>query len=379
MARYPTELTPSQQPLQKSSLAPAPPSSLDYAGFEQVDTAGRIKRVKVTQHVQAMHGTFGARPITVFHGAEVEAGTTNATFDADIAALPSATRIGTDVTLLKASSAAGGITQTTVYGAGNGVFDELPEVPQARWNNSAARSVRLKDTPAGSSLDDTFHRDGSYDEVSVPVEGRNASLQSYADGSGLYEWPFDGASLNSTITFSPQQQGKLNVLFVNAALRVTDLIRLKAWYERPPLLAMDSFHDVGSAAVPGSCGVPERFGQATNVIDESAVRLDFVFGEYETLHRLRYISANYGLLCFIAVDRLQTYYDYGALALSATPITTSTTTETLGLQTTTLTKDDRREEAALPLDVHIATAESNQRLKTARAILQALAHLTERS
>ncbi|HTA37935.1 MAG TPA: hypothetical protein VK760_02605, partial [Candidatus Acidoferrales bacterium] len=197
-------------------------ASFVYAGTLQQSGSTGKATLAVTQNVTESTTTFHGRTVTDYHGVQTATGkgaTQKTTFDADVAVVASKIRTGTDIQLIRReSSDSSGITQTTAYGAGNGVYDQLPEVPQARWNNTAARTVSIANAVAGSSVHDTYHADGSYDETAVPVEGRTASSQSYPDGYATYQFPYQGGSSNSTASFSPPAGGKLQMVFTNFLL-----------------------------------------------------------------------------------------------------------------------------------------------------------------
>jgi hypothetical protein len=186
-------------------------SSFVYAGTVARSGSSGKATLSVEQTVTAGPATYRGRAVTEFKGVETATGngsTTKTTFDDYVATVAATTRTGTDVELLASeSSDSNGVAQTTAVGYGNGVFEQLPDVPQARWSNTAARTVSIVNSVAESSVDDNYHADGSYVENAVPVEGRTASSQSYPDGYATYQFPYDGGSSNSTVSFSPPAGG----------------------------------------------------------------------------------------------------------------------------------------------------------------------------
>jgi hypothetical protein len=360
-------------------------ASFVYTGTLQQSGSSGHATLAVTQHITESQTMLNGRTVVVYHGVETTTGkgtSLTATFDADVAAVPSKTRTGTDVDLLELeSSDSAGIKQTTVYGAGNGTYDQLPEVPQARWSNTATRTVSIANAVAGSTLDDRYQADGSYEEHAVPVEGRTASSQSYPDGYATYQFPYQGGTNNSTIAFSPPAGGKLQILFTNFLLHITQLYTMNDWYPASPVpLASDAYRNAGTVAIPSACKVPKRYGKTATQIVEQIERLDIVFGQYETTQRTTYVTAPYGLVCTTVHDQLQTYYDYNAGALSDKPLTTVVIDETIGLQHAQLPKGSAAEAAsvALPLDSAVASMQAARRLKAERAIFNALQHLRKK-
>jgi hypothetical protein len=362
------------------SLPPAG-ASLTYTGtFAQTQSQGSTTTLHVTEHVTTSAATIGSRAVVDYHGVQTETGNGAATttYDAYVAQVPSSTRSGSNVELVKETSSGSGIRETIAYASGNGVFDQIPEVPQARWTNTAARTQSVANSVQGSSAVDRYRADGSYTEHAVPVEGLHATMQSYPDGNGAYQFPFQGGSTNSSINIAPPNAGKINILFVNATQHVTATDTLGVWYPaEPPPLASDSFVDAGSVAIPAACGVPAKYGLTATEIVEQTTRLDIVFGEYETAQRTAYMASPYGLVCLVASDDLKTYYDYNAFALESKPLTETTLSETLGLHQAKVPKQAAPDatSVAIPLDVRVSTLAAASRLTTERAIVRALAHL----
>ena len=257
---------PAGAPAAMRATSQAAGASFAYRGTLQQSGSNGKATFTVTQNVTTSQTTFGGRPVTDYHGVETATGkgsSLKTTSDAYVATVASTIRTGSDVELVKReSSDSTGITQTTIYGAGNGVYDQLPEVPQARWSNTAARTVSIANSVAGSSIDDVYHADGSYDEHAVPVEGRTASSQSYPDGYATYQFPYQGSPNNSTIAFSPPAGGKLQILFTNYLLHLTQLYTMNEWYPAsPPPLASDAYQNAGTVAIPSACNVPKHYGK----------------------------------------------------------------------------------------------------------------------
>jgi hypothetical protein len=154
-------------------------ASFGYAGTLRIASKQSIDTYAVVQRIRASSGTYDGHPITEYDGAETETGKgkqSQTTFEASVAEIASWTRTGSDVTSVRfASSDSDGLSQSTRYAAGNGAFDQLPEVAQASWTNTAARTESVADSAMGSSAAGTYRADGSYDEVAMPG-GRASSL-----------------------------------------------------------------------------------------------------------------------------------------------------------------------------------------------------------
>jgi hypothetical protein len=351
-------------------------ASLTYAGtLVQTGIGGGSKSLNLTEQVLASPGA-GAGSV-VFHGAVTSnssASTAKTSFEANVAQSKSHVRIGSNVDLVKLSSTSGGVTDIVTYGAGNGVFDELPEVPQSRWTNGAAATQSVVDSVTGSSATDRYAANGSYSQTGVPVEGRTADVQTYPDGNAIYEWPFEGASQNASIAYLPPDAGKLNITFVNTAQKVTTVYVIKSWYPTAePVLAQDSIQDEGTATIPSTCGVSKTYGTKATKIVENRTRLDVVFGDYDVTQRTAYMSPKYGLLCYSESDDLSTYYDYTVVALESKPLTETKSQLTLGLhQAGGVTAAIAQDSVALPLDAMLVDAQDGSRLNEAQAIYKAL-------
>lgn len=368
--------------LPSPSLARPANATLAYAGtLQQSDTGGIAKTYAVSERVTA--ASTAGQNVVNYHGQSVQSGKgapSTTTFDASVEQVRSSIRQGNDVTRVKvAVNDSSGVSLTTLYGKGNGVFDELPEVPGAQWTQTAARNVAAADSQAGSTLDDRYHTDGSYDERAVPVEGRTAAAQSYPDGNAIYQWPLGGSYLNSSISYAPPKYGNLRMLFTDALQHITVFIRMHSWYPSSPLLlASDATKNAGSVRIPKACRVALHFGTTATELVETATRVDIVFGQYETTIRRAYVGPA-GLLCLSVHDVLETHYDYTALAFSNKPLTATTTDEVLGLRQGGGSGTIVSSAVAMPLDANLAAASAALRLRDAAAIFTSLRRVRTQS
>lgn len=347
-----------------------------YSGrFTQSTTGSGAQSVNVTQQIGVERVIDRGHSVAVFSGAETlsHQSQPSLSFDAYVGDANSVIRIGQNIVLYKSYVRGNGISLTTLYFGGNGVFGELPQVQQSRWSNAASREQYVVDSTAGSSVDDVYAGDGSYNERSVPVEGLKAMAQMHSDGTAVYQWPYYGAQPNSTVTFESPHNHRLHVLFVNAAASVTEVISLGAWYPSTwPVLASDRFYDSGLVDVPASCGASKRFGQMAYEVNEVTSRLDIVFGELEMTKRTQYVSPTFGLVCLDVRDTLQAYYSYSSFVLSDRPISSTTISESLGLQREVAPRRIAAESVALPLDARLNLWRSQVRAQNALAIYHAI-------
>ena len=226
-----------------------------------------------------------------------------------------------------------GVESTTTFGSGNGVLDELPQVPAAQWSNSAAR-VEVENDPSGESITNTFAADGSYTASSLFAQGERATITENSDGSGMYVLPFLGVS-GSEVTISAPANDAIAITFKQLATGEVGWGSVPVWYPAvPAVLASDSFVDAGVNAIPSACNVPSAIGTQATRIDEQRMRLDAIFGELERTQESSYVVPPYGAVCIVMHDDLQVYYDYSgqtAYIFSGTPLRETVSDETLGM------------------------------------------------
>jgi hypothetical protein len=278
--------------------------------------------------------------------------TTSLTSDDYFTLGPDATRVsGTDVNEVGSTTTASSSVQLkTTIGSGNGLIGELPEIANAQWTNTAARTD-VEDDPSGEAQTSTYADDGSYEEQVSFAEGGTATVEEYSDGSGLYAAPTGGLTgNNSTITVNAPAASASGEM-IQVAYSVYGLgfpaagtFQIASWYPQvPPVLASDTYVDAGTASVPSTCNVPVALTNAGSVveIEETRMRLDTIFGELETYQSASYVSGTYGVLCTVVNDDLQNYYDFSgqtgsAFNFSSTPLEETVLSETLGLQSAKL-------------------------------------------
>lgn len=255
---------------------------------------------------------------------------------------------GVDVTLIgNTDSNSNGLSDQTIEGTGNGVYDELPEVTNAQWAPTAARTYTEND-PGGETFTETYAADGSYNATYSYPGGGAGQVQANSDGSAVYSTQaLDQAnpSAESAITIDVPSAGQIPIetTIVGESFPQTQVLDVPVWYpSTPPVLAGDTFVDQGPTSMPSACGAASHYASAgTDAIVETRVRLDVVFGEIETTTQTSYVASPYGVVCAVLHDDLETYYDYSGqtpyiVEFSNTPVQSTIVNETLGLQTATL-------------------------------------------
>jgi len=341
-----------------------------------VQTQGKMQRFSLTQRVTSASGTFDGRPATTYRGDEDPSGNREPSLSYQAAVVQRKSAVTTGVDVARVASAletSDGVRERALYDPDNGTFDRLPEVPQARWTNGAALRETVVDRAAGSSASDVYRADGSYDESGVPVAGRIAIAQTHPDGNAVYQWPFDGAGVNSTLTVLPPQTSITMYISDAAALPFPTTIRVRIhdWYPRnPPSLASDELIDQGVAAVPSDCGVAKRFsGDAVELV-ERRTRLDVIYGQRETTQRTTWNRARFGVVCMKISDVLKSYYDFTTLKFAGTPLSVTTTSETLGLQS--MSGTDGATIVAAPLEARFDAWQASLHAEDVLAIYRSL-------
>jgi hypothetical protein len=305
----------------------------------------------VTQSVRATTGASfgGASGLAELATSETDTSahaTTTSTAQTFFALVGDAARVsGVDVTEAgTTANDSNGVSYETTFGAGNGIVEELPPVPNARWSDSAARTQTEVD-PDGQTTTATYAADGTYAETFSYPQGGTAEALTYGDGSGVYQVPVAGTTQqNSSITVdAPAVAAGGDTILIGysvygAGLPAAGGFTIEDWYPAtPPVLANDQYVDEGPAALPAACNVPASLATGTiDAIAEAKTRLDTLFGELETDQTTEYVSATYGILCSAIATDLKNYYDYSAqssslFSFSSTPIYETTIAETLGL------------------------------------------------
>ena len=306
----------------------------------------------VTQNVSISNGqSFGGQNgLTDFTASETDAGqlkTTSITTQTYLNYVQNSARAnGVDVTEIgTASTDSNGVSIQSALGSGNGIVEQLPNVPGSQWSNGASRTDTEKD-PGGEVTTATYAADGSYQEQLTYPEGGTAAVQINPDGSGVYQLPLNGTTNGkSTVTVNAPGAGQIQLAYeiFGLGLPQSGAFTLPVWYpQTPPVLASDAYVDEGSTTLPSSCNAGSTYAKANvEKIVETKGRLDPIFGEYESDQITQYTSSSYGLLCVLVNEDLKTYYDFsgqslGVFAFSEAPLEETAVNETLALQSAKL-------------------------------------------
>lgn len=242
-----------------------------------------------------------------------------------------------------------GNTFQTTFGAGNGILDILPEIGGSSFTNTAALVYTENDSDS-TTIARTVNADGSYTESDVFPDGSNQTIAVNADLSASFgSLRGSGASIAvSAPTTAPSPPGA--VITYTASLPPAPMSTstptvlfsrtFKDWYPTTTL-ATDTTTTAVAQPIPAACNVSGSVGTSATVLAETMTRLDPALGTYETRTTSSFLAPFVGLACIQISDKLDDYYDYsgqlsGIVALSTSPIQTTTTTETVGLKTATI-------------------------------------------
>jgi hypothetical protein len=278
-----------------------------------------------------------------------------------------------------------GVATTTTVGAGNGVLDRMPQIPQAQWTNSAARTFAESDS-SGITINDSYNADGSYTgSVNFP-QGGSSSIAENSDGSGTYKFPLLGVSTQSSLTFSSvnPSDNTITIAFTDHADSPVTLFNfMPAWYPSiPPVLAGDTFVDFSQTTLPSTCNVGSGLPKQATRIDETRTQLDTIFGEVETYKASSYVAGPYGVICTVIHDTLVYYYDLTGQSAFLNgfrpyPIQETDTDETLAMQSATASSTARRASSVAAAAPIAAPAFLHSQLALAKRHILAVKHLSD--
>lgn len=316
--------------------SPSPSATPEPTATPWVSTVTNSVSQQVTLHANASFN--GITGLTEMETNETDSGKLS-TYTVDTKqylqfASDSSRSNGIDVTQVAVdSSDSNGVNSTTTFGSGNGVLDELPQVPAAQWSNAAARAT-VENDPSGESISSTYAADGTYTGSATYPEGGSAAITENADGSGLYTLPFLSVP-NSAFAVSSVASGMISISLEAEALGGTLWANIPVWYPSvPPVLAGDDLADKGNAPIPSTCNVPSSVGTQAVEIDEQRVRLDTIYGELERTNQRSYVVPPYGAVCVVVHDDLVSYYDFSGQSVfifNDTPLRETVTDETVGM------------------------------------------------
>jgi hypothetical protein len=261
------------------------------------------------------------------------------------------------------------VTFKTVYGAGNGLVDVVPEPSQTGQSvavgppNNAAMTTTETD-PDGQVTTRTVNPDGSYTEHAAYPDGTQATAIVNSDATGAYSLPLLGITPNSSVVVGAESGGMIPVTVTYAPGvagpgQVVLNLSVPNWYPSLPVtLSKETYLNNGPKVLPnpyptpsplpttGACnlgndinGIPLTHIQQkpfSNQLVQTITKVDPVFGETETTTTTTYVTQGVGATCWEMLDVVNEYYDYSGQSafipfFSGTPVQVSTTDETIGI------------------------------------------------
>lgn len=247
----------------------------------------------------------------------------------------------------------------TTFGGDNGLVDVLPEVQGPIAPANSASLMTIETDADGTTTTRQTNADGSYVETAKYPDGTSATATEAADGTGTFSLPLFGYGTSPATPMTANTQLIVGAIvpgvspnptyipirivypagLIDPKSAVTVDRKIGDWYPSvaplPPVLSSESYVDTGARPIPAACNVAPSLAVTGNALVQSIAKVDVLFGEIETLTTTAYV-ASAGVACTQVVDSVAQYYDYTgqtyrSLATYATPLQTTTSTETLGL------------------------------------------------
>lgn len=326
----------SVQTVSRSVPTPTPPPST---------TTSTVTQNQTVKTGQTFHGTSA----TDFQTVETDVGPnqTITTNSDDYFVFPGAS--GNVVQIGFKSTDSNGVTLNVQYLSGNGIIDQLPETQGANWSNSAAESLTEND-PDGSQVVEAINADGSYTETQTLAAG-TANITENSDGTGTATFPtlvFFGVGTGTQFAIGAQSGGiiPITVSAIGAPTPTPPpiLVPVPAWYQASPTLASDMTTNDGTASLPSGCAAHAYPGIGIQ-LHEARTRLDTILGYQETETQDRWIVPSVGPTCAKITDTIVLFYDFTGQTVTdvfnSTGVQTTGITETLGLQSATISNAAR--------------------------------------
>lgn len=251
------------------------------------------------------------------------------------------------------STDSNGVNDTTTFGAGAGLLDELPDMNGATWTNTAAQTFSETD-PDTTTIVRTAKADGTYTETDTYLGLVPATTTTNTDLSATING-FAGQPVNVAFG-APSGSGAsamIPILVAPApppppATPPPPLASgsIPEWYPTVTIFA-DAATKTTAQTIPAACNVAAGAGATATRIAETTTHLDTALGTYETRTETLYDAPGFGPVCAQLADTIDTYYDYTGqspqlivpglnFAVSSSPIQIDTLAETLGFQTGTV-------------------------------------------
>ncbi|HTJ25547.1 MAG TPA: hypothetical protein VMA36_05210 [Candidatus Limnocylindria bacterium] len=248
----------------------------------------------------------------------------------------------------------------------------LPETGAGSWSNTAAVTIDENDAIDANGSAFYSHRvyaaNGTYTETTTYPPGYSSvsdtgTITENADGSGMNATPMGPGALHSayaSVTLSaPQVQ-------TDGSYRITYKVyavpspgpsdapitsgQIPAWYPLPITLYHESDQDLGAQPIPAACNVPASTASSATKIERTINRVDTILGYTDTQTTDKFLVNALGAVCVQMQDLQTLYYDFSGdsqFNLSATPYQTTTTVETLALQSGASTASTKRSTASV--------------------------------
>lgn len=249
-----------------------------------------------------------------------------------------------------------GETVTTLIGPNNGLIDVLPEAAGTLPVVADATLMRTETDADGGGSTRTTAANGTYTEndtfADTSFDGSTMTAAANADGSGSLSFPIAeptnatfvvGAPSASTIPITVTFPAALGQAAPNAtATPIVEATSVAVWYPQPIALSTQTLVDEGQASIPSSCNVASSLTSAqSNLLIASSTTVDPVFGELDHRTTSQFIEPGIGVACVQLSDVLQQFYDFSGqsgayVQVDASPVQTTTTTQTLGLTSETV-------------------------------------------
>ncbi|MBD5635087.1 MAG: hypothetical protein IAI49_11475 [Candidatus Eremiobacteraeota bacterium] len=244
------------------------------------------------------------------------------------------------------SSDTNGVQDTTTFGSGAGLIDELPDANGATFANTAAQTF-AETEPDGTTVARTVKADGTYTEADSYFGLTPASTtQTNADLSATLTY-FGGLTVDVAYG-APSGTGASATIPYSISLTIPSpppatTGTIPDWYPATTIFSDTAVKSTGQT-IPSACNVSSAVGTSATKIVETTTHLDTALGTYETRVQTSFDAPGFGSVCVQLADTIDAYYDYTGqslstvfpglnLALSATPIQIDTLSETLGFTT----------------------------------------------
>jgi hypothetical protein len=247
------------------------------------------------------------------------------------------------------STDSNGVTDSTTFGTGAGLLDELPDTNGATWANTAAETF-AETEPDATAIARTVAAGGSYAETDAFL-GVTAGAETIVTNSDLSASIANFAGLTVDVAYGAPTAGAnstipYTITFTEASPPAPVTGTIANWFPATTLFA-DASVKATEQTIPASCAVASTVATTAVKVTETTTRLDPALGTFEKRTQTVYDALGLGTVCVQLADEIDSYYDYTGqapqlivpglnIALSSTPIQIDTLAETLGFTTGTV-------------------------------------------